>query len=176
MYAYTVGAGNVGLGFQPGGSDWAPGTLTLRIQNNTGQAVGAFELSYVVYVRNDQLRGNSFNFSYSTDNSTYTAVSALDLTSTAASDALGLVANNRSTTLSGFSIANGGSFYLRWSGDDVNGSGSRDEFVLDDISITPVPEPTNIALGVFGIGLVTFSCARAMGKKLKSAGPLTTDN
>ncbi len=150
MYAYTVGAGNVGLGFQPGGTDWAPGTLTLRIQNNTGQAIGSFDLSYVVYVRNDQARANTFNFSYSTDNSAYTAVSALDLTSTVAADALGLVSNNRSTTLSGFSVAAGDFFYLRWSGADAGGTGSRDEFVLDDISITAVPEPTTWAGLIFG--------------------------
>lgn len=163
IYGYDVdssAAVNRGLGFQPGTSDWAPGTLTLKVQNNTGQTVSSFDLSYVVYIRNDQERGNSFNFAYSTDDSAYTPVAGLNLTSAAASDALGLVANPESTTLSGFSIADGGFFYLRWSGADVNGSGNRDEFVLDGISITAVPEPKFYAL-YFMLGLLAISGGRA---------------
>ena len=124
------------LGIQPGGSDWAPGTVTLRIQNTTGGTLTSFDVAYKLYVRNDQARSNSFNFSYSSDNTTYTPVGALDYTSTAALDALGFVLNNRSTTITGLSIANNAYFYIRWSGADVGGSGSRDEFALDDISVT----------------------------------------
>lgn len=139
MYSFSGGNITTGraLGFQPGGSDWAPGTLTLRIQNNDTETVTGFSLSYIVYVRNDQLRGNSFNLSHSGDDTTYTPEASLNLTSTQGPDvpAQGFVANTRSITLNGLSIAAGGFFYLRWSGADVNGSGSRDEFALDSIQI-----------------------------------------
>jgi subtilisin-like proprotein convertase family protein len=36
------------------------------------------------------------------------------------------------------------------------------------LDITAVPEPTSIALGIFGVGLLAFSGARALRKKLKS--------
>jgi PEP-CTERM motif len=147
------------LGFQPGGTDWNPGTVTLQIVNNTGITLDSLSLSYDVYIYNDQERSNSFNFSYSSDDSTYSPVSALDLASAEASDASpAWVANARSTTITGLNIADGASFYLRWSGADISGSGSRDQFGLDNIEITagaPVPEPSTwfaaaLALAVVG--------------------------
>ncbi|MCC6399447.1 MAG: lamin tail domain-containing protein [Flavobacteriales bacterium] len=137
MYAFTnANIGSSSLGIQPGGSDWAPGTLTLRIQNNTPVTLSSVDVAYELWVRNDQPRGNSFNFSWSTDDVTYTPVPALDYTSPLAADGLGFVLNTRSTTVTSLSIPSGGFFYVRWSGADAGGSGSRDEFALDDITIT----------------------------------------
>lgn len=74
---------------------------------------------------------------------------SLDYTSTAAaSGSPSWETISRSTTISGISIANGGYYYLRWSGDDVSGSNNRDEFGLDDIVISSVSLP---------ISLVSFS-------------------
>lgn len=43
---YSFGsAGDRWFGIQPGGSDFAPGTITLRVQNNTGAPINTFELS-----------------------------------------------------------------------------------------------------------------------------------
>jgi hypothetical protein len=163
IYAFTVGAGNNSLGFQPWASDWTSGSMTLKIQNSTGVTVDSLAISYVVYVRNDSRVANGFNFSYSADDSTYTAVSALDLTSPEAADATPTwVANNRSTTIGGLGLVDGGVFYLRWTGSDVSGHGpGRDEFALDDISVTPVPEPAGwgllCAVGLLGVcGLHTW--------------------
>lgn len=146
FYSFTNATLTRTLGIQPGGSDWAPGTLTLRMTNQTGVTITQLDIAYEVWVNNDQARSSSFNFSHSSDNSTYTSVSELDLTSTVAADALGFQLNNRSTSLTGLSIAPGEQYYIRWSGADVGGTGSRDEFALDDISITAVPEPTTFAL------------------------------
>lgn len=160
LYAYTgspQSSSNPCLMIQPGGSDWAPGTITLRIINNGTTNIAQLSVSYNLYIRNDQGRANSFNFSYSADNSTYTSVSSLDYTSTAVADALGWIqvgtSPSRSTTISSVSIAPGNFFYLRWSGADVSGSGSRDEFGLDDISIsasfaTSCTPPTVSATGL----------------------------
>lgn len=166
IYGYDVDATagvNRALGIQPGSSDWAPGTLTLRVQNSSGSAIASVSVDYTVYVRNDQGRANSFNFSYSTDNTTYTSVASADLTSTATLDALGLVSNSRSVSVTGLTVTDGSFFYLRWSGADVSGSGSRDEFALDDIDISvagaPVPEPSTYA-GFAGALLLGFGVWR----------------
>ncbi|MBP6575080.1 MAG: lamin tail domain-containing protein, partial [Flavobacteriales bacterium] len=136
FYAFTnANIGSSSFGIQPGGGDWAPGTLTLRAQNNTGVTITDVDVAYELWVRNDQGRSNSFNFSWSTDDVLYTPVGALDFTSTATLDALGFQLNTRITTIAGQSIAPGAFFYLRWSGADVGGSGSRDEFALDDITV-----------------------------------------
>ncbi len=156
MYAFSGGniTTGVALGFQPGGSDWALGTITLRIQNNTSSVLSSLDVSYLLYVRNDQGRANSFNFSFSLDNAAYTAVPGLNLTSGEAVDALGFVSNSRSTTLSSLTVAPGSSIYLRWNGADVSGAGNRDEFALDNINLTysVVPEPSVYML--LGVGLL----------------------
>ena len=151
FYAFTVGTGNNALGIQPGNADWTPGTLTLKIQNSTGKTVSSLIISYDIYVRNDQNMANSFNFSHSANDSTYTSVGALDYTSTAAADGSpSWVQNPKNTTLTGLSIADNAFYYVRWGGDEVSGSGKMDEFALDNINLTPVPEPITWALVVFG--------------------------
>lgn len=143
FYAYTGAPQSVAnpcLMIQPGGSDFAPGTLTLRIQNNGTTNITQIDVSYNLFVRNDGARSNSFNFSHSTDNSTYTTVAALDYASTETADALEWVqvgsSPSRNTSITGLNIAPGGFFYIRWSSADISGMGSRDEFGLDDINIS----------------------------------------
>ncbi len=137
MYA-VAGAGFTGnaLMFQPGTADWAPGTLTLRIQNTTASLITGFDFAYSLFARNDQGRSNSFHFSRSANDLTYINETALDYVSTAAADALGFVANPKTITLGGLSIAAGAFYYLRWSGADVGGSAFRDEFALDGIRLS----------------------------------------
>lgn len=139
FYAFIVSPGNHAFGIQPGGSDWAPGTLTLRIQNNTGFNLSSISISYNIYVRNDQERGNSFNFSHSINNSTYTAVAALDYTSPATSTGTDWIIVPRTTTITGLNLPIGSYYYFRWNGADVSGTGSRDEFALNDIVINVQP-------------------------------------
>lgn len=152
------------LMIQPGGTDWTPGTLTLRIQNNTGASLSQIDFSYELYVRNDQARSNSFNFSYSTDNTNYSTSglpASASYTSTAAADSpsswvsVATVGGSISLTSP---VVNGGYIYLRWSGDDVSGSVNRDEFGLDDITISAVPEPSSFAAlaGLATLGAVAL--------------------
>lgn len=143
FYAYTgapQSAANPCLMIQPAGSDFAPGTLTLRIQNNGTAFINQMVVSYDLFVRNDQARASSFNFSYSSDNTTYTPVAALNYTSIEVADALGWVqvgsSPSRSTTITGLSVAPGDFFYIRWNSADVSGANNRDEFGLDNIALT----------------------------------------
>lgn len=171
IYAFNVGAGNVALGVQPGGSDFTPGAFTLAVENNTGVSVSDWSISYDVLVNNDQARGNSFDFSYSFDDSTYTTVSDLDLTSATASDSLGFQANPKATSITTAPIADGQLLYLRWTGDDVSGGGSRDEFALDNVSVTAVqaiPEAGSVLFGTLVCGIMGLTYA---GRRMKKAAP-----
>lgn len=140
MYAFDDGAGGMlngrTLGFQPGASDWAPGTLTLRVQNTTGSTLTAFDIAYDVYYRDDQGRSNDFNLYVSDNNTSYTHVSSQDIVSPVGPAGAAWVANARAVTVSGVFVPNGQYFYVRWRGSDVGGAGSRDEFALDNISLT----------------------------------------
>lgn len=140
IYAFETSAGNFSLGLQPTATDFTPGEIILKIQNRTGTTINAIKLNYKILVYNDQDRSNSFNFSFSTDNSTYVGVSNLAFTSTEIADASpGWNEISRETSLTGLSIPNDDFFYFKWSSDNVSGSGSVDQFALDDIRIRVNP-------------------------------------
>ena len=145
VYAFTAG-GTATLGVQPGGSDFNPGYFYIRFRNNTGAAITSVSVSYSVFVNNDQARSSSFNLGFASSAAavtdplapTYTEPGgAFSYTSPVAADANGFTnASSPSGALPGVSIPAGGDFVLRFGGGDVAGSGSRDEFGLDNVSVT----------------------------------------
>ncbi len=142
IYAYTgllASAANPMMLIQPGGADWAPGTMTLKIKNGNAVIMQSLTVQYDLYVRNDQGRSSSFIFSHGSNDINYSAAPSLDYFSPAAPDVAGLVhigaGPSRNLTITGLSIAPGAFYYLRWSSEDISGSGSRDEFGIDNILV-----------------------------------------
>ncbi|NNC94857.1 MAG: T9SS type A sorting domain-containing protein [Chitinophagales bacterium] len=143
IYANTSG-GNTRLWIQPTGGDFTPGSLVLYLVNNTGSAIDFLDISYDVSFLNNESRANSFAFAYSSNNTVYSPVPALNVISTEALDGQDSV-TTRTISLNGLAIPNGGNFYLKWTGDDVSGGGARDEFGLDNIDISvPLTNPDPI--------------------------------
>ncbi|MFY8188146.1 MAG: beta strand repeat-containing protein, partial [Flavobacterium sp.] len=136
IYSFITVSNNNVLGIQPTGDDWTPGSIVLKLTNTSNSTLSSLSITYKIYVRNDQGRSSSFNFSHSSNDSVYTDVTALNYTSPTTADALGWIVVNRTIDLSGLSIPVNGSYFLRWSGNDVGGSSSRDEFGLDDVVVT----------------------------------------
>ena len=140
LYAFdtsVVSTPNYSFGFQPTDVDFTPGTITLKIQNNTGADATIFEIAYDIYVLNDQGSSSSVTFSYSTDNSTYTDVPVLTQNTIApAAVTPTWQVYNKTTTidLTGTPVADGGYFYIRWTTNDASVSGNRDEIALDNIA------------------------------------------
>lgn len=171
FYGFDVGNGgavNRAFGIQPTGDNWDPGTVTLRVQNNSGQEITEFTLSYLIYVRNNGTQSHSFNFSHSADNATYFPVGELDFASPQAGTSSNpWVSTSRNTIFTGLSIPDSGYYYLRWNSETL-ASGFFDEFALDDIALSnfttaaaPVPEPGSIALSSLAlIGLTLAGLAR----------------
>lgn len=142
FYSFETSPDNFSLGVQPTTADFTPGTLTLRVQNQTNVAMTSLNIGYKIYIRNDQAASSSFNFSHSVNNSTYTSIAAIDVVSPAAADAVPeWKSYYRATTISGFSVAPGNYYYLRWTGGD-SGSVIYDEFALDDIVLVTNPTTT----------------------------------
>lgn len=136
IYSFDNGTG-ASLGFQGAGSDMTPGTLTLAINNNTGSVIENLELTYEIWVYNDQGRSNSFNFDHGSDNINFTAEASLDFVTPEVADAVpSWVSESKTITLTGLNIADGNNYYLRWTSDDVTGGGSRDEIAIDNIQLT----------------------------------------
>lgn len=149
MYAFEVLSGNYALGFQPGTGDWAPGSATLKVQNQTGSAILALEIMYRLWERNDQNRSSSFQLMYSYNNRVFFPISNTTFVSTQqSSTSPSWKANLCRLTLNSILIPDGNFIYLRWVSTDNSGSGFRDEFALDDICLAVAPSKLRIS-GVF---------------------------
>lgn len=148
IYAFRVATGNYALGVQPTGSAWSGGgNFTLKLLNRTGATVTGLLITYKVYVYNDQARSTTTAFTHSADNSTYTALSAYNYSTTlAAASSPAWVVQLRQVYLTGLSVAANNYYYIRWTGIDNGGSGSRDEIAFDDISVIANPvDPSNVS-------------------------------
>lgn len=129
---------------QPTNDDFTPGSLTLRMQNNTGSILGGLNIAYHAYASNDQERSNSLLCSYSYDNITYTPIPELDFVSPEVSDLI-LHETDFSFLLTGITVDPAALLYIRFTGDDVSGAGARDEFGISNIAFTgfaPLAVPT----------------------------------
>ncbi|MEM8526420.1 MAG: lamin tail domain-containing protein, partial [Bacteroidota bacterium] len=136
LYGYDDGNSNQAIWIQATGSDFNTGTLTYQICNNSGTTLQNIEIQYDILAFNDQNRSSSFNFSYSIDDTNYTTIPSLDFTSDEAEDTDPQVQTiNRNTTIENINLADGVCLFLRWTSEDVGGSGSRDELGLDNIFV-----------------------------------------
>ncbi len=133
LYAFDDG-NNQMLWVQPTGAVFTPGNITLKVCNNTGASVTGFDINYDIIVRNDGERGNSFNFSHSTDNENYINQPVLDYVSEEVPDSSVQTIEKELGSLI-TDLAAGDCLYLRWSGGDMAGTGTRDEFGLDNIGV-----------------------------------------
>jgi len=157
IYAFEVSPGNFALGVQPSDPDFSPGTIELRLQNLTGTVIDLLDVDFEVLVLNNEGRSSAFAFSYSTNGTTFIDVpSALVSSVAAAAQPPVWTSNPFSLTLASLGLADGSFLFLRWTGNDLGGSGSRDEFALDNIVITnpsaviAVPEPVTFSLLIIG--------------------------
>ena len=164
IYAYTelpASVTNPSLMFQAGAADFAPGYITLKVKNNGTTNITQLSVSYNLFVRNDEGRSSSFNFSHSLDNIVYANVPAVDYITPDVADAFQWVnvgANpSRATTITGLNIAPNAFIYLRWSSNDVSGSGNRDEIGLDDIILTGFYGPPAPEINFFNVGLTVLN-------------------
>ncbi len=164
QYAVDTGGSNTGDTFSYGSAastDRALGGLqsgTLipvfgaSLVNNTGATITSLDIAYTgeqwrigntAAARDDRIDFQISTNATDLSTGTYTDVNALDFTNPikTAATAAGLDGNlavNRtavSTTISGLSIPNGATFFIRWT--DLNASGADDGLSVDDFSITP---------------------------------------
>lgn len=135
IYAFNTGS-NSTFGWQSTGSDLSPGEIILKIQNQSNFSIERLEISYTIWLYNDQNRSQKLSCYYSYDNSTYYALVASDyISQTNANPSPIWTDSFFSFTLETNEIQNNDYFYLKWRIADEAGSGSRDEWALDDIGI-----------------------------------------
>ncbi|HEX8563292.1 MAG TPA: hypothetical protein VF676_09970 [Flavobacterium sp.] len=139
LYAFETAPANSSLGFQPATGDFAPGSATLRFQNQTGSAITSVSVGFKVYVHNDEAGATSINFSHSADNSAYNTIGGLATTTTATADVdPEWKAYYRVVTITGLNILNNNYYYLRWNATTASGT-TFDEIAVDDIQLVANP-------------------------------------
>jgi len=175
IYAFNTGAGNIILGVQPVGDDFTPGDFRLQMQNTTGNVITSLMVSYNIWYLNNEERANSMNFSHSSDNTTYTNIASLDFTTPEVAAAFPVwTAVSRSTVISGLNIANNAMYYVRWLGNDVSGTGSRDEYGIDTITVMANPPAiaANFSASNSNVCLGDSTCFTDLS--FSTNGPLTS--
>jgi hypothetical protein len=137
VYAFNTGA-NTALGWQSTASDLSPGEIILKVQNASGFSIERLKLSYTIWNFNNEDRSQTMNAFYSLDNISYFPIPTTHFTSpTTASSAMELAWEDSTfaATLSLSGLNNNDFIYIKWRVEDEAGSGSRDEWALDDISL-----------------------------------------
>lgn len=138
LYAFNTGSIRA-VGVQPTSSDFTPGSIDLRLSNQTGGDIDTILVAYDIWVLNNGARSSSLNFLHSgiDMDTAYLQVASLDFTTPEAAD--GNPAWTKTERLIvitlGTALPDGGSYFLRFASDDVAGSGSRDEFGIANITL-----------------------------------------
>ena len=144
--------------------------------NNTGSTISSLQIAYTgeQWRLGATARVDRIEFQYSTNattlsNGTWTSVTALNFTAPTTTGTVGALDGNAtanrasvSSTITGLSIANGTSFFIRWN--DLNATGSDDGLGVDDLSLigtgTPA-DPTTSSISptstVAGTGALTLT-------------------
>ncbi len=143
--------------------------------NSTGVTVTDLLISYFgeEWRLGTAARADQINFEYSTTatdlvTGTWTAVPGLnfatpDTATTGAKD--GNAAGSRSllsSTVTGLAVANGSTFWIRWT--DTDASGSDDGLAVDDFTITPNPAPEPASFVLVAAGIAGLLGSRRRGR------------
>jgi hypothetical protein len=121
--------------------------------NNSGSTIGELAVSYTgeQWRLGALARVDRLDFQYSTNatglnNGTWIDVNTLDFTAPVTTGTVGALNGNQSpnftsvgATIGGLAIANGTTFWIRWT--DFNGTGADDGLAVDNFSITPCDAP-----------------------------------
>jgi hypothetical protein len=144
LYAFEVEEGNFAMGFQATATDFAPGSVTMRVPVGF-DAPTDLDATYALWVRNDQDRSSRWVAMVSLDGEQWTEFeeSAI-VTTTAADPAATWVRFDVSLwiDLAPLRLDVADTIYLRWESTDVEGTGGRDEVAIDDITVTLTGELT----------------------------------
>lgn len=151
----TASATDRSLGFLTTGGFASPNSIVLRITNNTGVVIGSFDVSFDYEKYRSGSRQFDWTFDHGSTSSLLTSLAAGDQSYPA--DATNTVINNPPTaitktfSITGLSLANGASYYLRWTSTGLAGSTNGQGLGIDNFSITAQPAtPTFTSTGAGG--------------------------
>lgn len=158
------------LGYLGNGTTAQSVDLTASFANTTGLTISELAISFDAEQWRSVLDGriNGWALSISTDGIVFDPIAAGNLSTWESTNALATGAldgnansSTRSGSITGLSILDTSTFFLRWSADRGTGGGSSQGIAIDNISVTAVPEPSTMALlGCGAIGLAVYAKRR----------------
>lgn len=146
-YAWDLGNNDIALGCQPTESDFTPGFFMLSISNAAGITVSEITISQEIVCRNNADRSSSMTLVFSPDTTNHYQLHEFDFISPTNTDqsATWCTSNYYSNFRLDPRFTPGATMILKWQVDDFGGSGSRDEYGLNNLRITlHKPRPTVI--------------------------------
>jgi hypothetical protein len=148
-YAWMLDNNDMAMGCQPTADKFTPGFFMVSVSNATGKVVKSISVKFDVVCLNNEDRSSSLNLFYSCDGTQFVAVAGCSYISPAAESS---AITWEKTPLSGRfwlkpSLQPGGRLWLRWYLHDAGGSGSRDEYGIDNLAIT-LHEPDGTVISV----------------------------
>jgi predicted extracellular nuclease len=161
---------NPALALQPTSAEIEnSGFIEARVQNSSGSTATGFNIAFDWAYRNSGDRSSNLQFSYSTDGINFIPVpDAAAATPTTAGAATGaFTLQNEMIALTGLSVPDQGFVYLRWTHLSSAGSGNRDEFGIDNVTVdatTSGPPPLTVSVSDVSVneaaGTMTFTVTR----------------
>lgn len=137
-YAWMTGNGDIALGCQPTEDKFTPGFFRVGISNATGWTVKSVVVNFDFVYLNNENRSSSLELQYSRDGEHFAAVPGGFCVSPAIAD--GSNAWARTAVSCGFRLKSdllpAKKLWLRWHLNDAGGSGSRDEYGIDNFGIS----------------------------------------
>jgi hypothetical protein len=134
IYAHPANGSSAKLMFQPSDDNLTPGSVILKIQNNTGRHIDYLYSRFVFYQYNDKDGSNRISFQVSDDDmENWDQYWTRTTTATAQTNP-----NLTTTSYRGFipvSILPGEFVYYRWYFEDAGGGDGHDEMFVDEISV-----------------------------------------
>ncbi len=147
-YSWLVNTNSRGIGAQPTGS-FDNHSIKLKIVNNSVSIISELSISFKLYAGDDQGRNAVIN---------YFGISGTDSSGSETTD--NIINNGTSTigswkyitktlTISSLNLYPGNSYYFTWQSDRGTGTGSSDEWGIDDIIVNASPSSASNTIVYF---------------------------
>jgi hypothetical protein len=134
IYAHPASGLSSKLMFQPDDNELNPGSIILKVQNNTGRQVDYIRTAFIYERFQDQSNSTKITFEISNDSMTTWVEEWSHTSSTVPQSGSNLLFMNP-RLFTQIDIADGEYIYLRWKIEAVSGTGERDELYLNNISV-----------------------------------------
>jgi hypothetical protein len=124
------------LGFQPTGGDLTPGFIYFKIKNTSTQTINNITFGFTLEVKNNEARSNNIQIYHGSD-TTFANMTLMQtyVSPLAADPTPAWVDSNLLVNVTGLNVLPNAEYVFLIRTDDVGGSGSRDEFAINDLFV-----------------------------------------